>query len=105
MKYAIAILACSLISAAPGHEEPTVSQADAMAAQRFVFATSTHAFNGDRLALYRTLSEMGDEFTALYILTRGPLGDMPIELPGGHRIKVRDYVDRVVDFAQLPEVS
>lgn len=103
MKYTIALLACSLISAAPA--EPAVSKIDAMAAQRFVFATSTHAFNGDRHALYRTLSEMGDEFTSLYIISRGPLGDMPIELPGGAKIKVRDYVDCVVDFAQLQEVS
>lgn len=103
MKYTLALLACSLISAAPA--KPTVSKADAMAAQRFVFATSTHAYNGDRHAMYLTLTGMGAEFTSLYILSRGPLGDMPIELPGGAKISVREYVDRVVDFAQLPEVS
>ena len=105
MKYLLALLACSLISAAPADDEPNVSKIDVIAAQQFVFATSTDAFNRDRVALYRTLSEMGDEFTAVYILSRGPLGDMPIALPSGARIKVRDYVDCVVDFAQLPEVS
>ena len=106
MRYALILLACSLISAAPETAmEEVVSKSDVIAAQQFIFLTSTDAFNGKAHALHETIDLMGSDFDELYILTRGPLGDMPIELPYGCTMTVRDYIDRVVAFAQLQEIS
>lgn len=111
MRQFIVALACLLVSAdtpeppAPEPETIVVSKNVLVAVQAFIFMTSNFAFDGDRHGVYDAIKTLGDDFDRLFIETRGPIGDLKIEVQPGVEIKVRDYFDRVTAFANLAETT
>lgn len=106
MRAAIVAASIALTSAVP--VEPEVVEVDAnvlVAVQAFVFMTSTEAFDGNRGGVYDAIQSLGKDFDRLYLETRGPVGDLEIEVQPGVNIKVRDYFDRVTNFANLAETT
>lgn len=105
------IVLASLTLASPAYPEPTSEEPkkqdldDLVAIQKFIFLTSTHAFNGHSHHLREALMNMGPLLETVSALAAGELGDSEITISEGVKITVREYVKRIVSFACMPDVA
>lgn len=106
MRSFITAFSITLMSGSPYIEgPPRPSPVMVGAAQEFIFMSSPAAFSGDRGGVRDAIMQLGPDFDTLYIETRGPLGDLKVEILPGVETTVREYFDRVVEFANVPDVA